>query len=50
MAVSWWPSQYEEINLEEAPQLFTGRVYISVQQLGIPKVVRVRTVQNGDIN
>ena len=50
MAISWWPAQgYEEINLDEAPQLFTGRVFIDVKQLGLPKIVRVKTVQNGDL-
>ena len=38
-----------KIDLEEEPQLFTGRVYIPILQLGISQVVRVKTFKNGDL-
>lgn len=45
--VSWFRSH--KIDLNEEPQLFTGTVFIPVQQLGISKVVVVRTKKNGGV-
>lgn len=45
--ISWF--RHYKIDLH-TPELFTGRVYIPVEQRGIEKVVVVRTKRNGGVS